>query len=67
MDYDCSMSLNVISWNATNQVVIFRYEREIQFLLFTRFSENPLEKQTKHESQNRSNGKFQGATGILKR
>lgn len=44
MDYDCSMSLNVISWNATNQVVIFRYEREIQFLLFTTFSENPLEK-----------------------
>ena len=44
MDYDCSMSLNVISWNVTNQVVIFRYEREIQFLLFTRFSENPLEK-----------------------
>ena len=44
MDYDCSMSLNVISWNATNQVEIFRYEQEIQFLLFTRFSENPLEK-----------------------
>ena len=27
MDYDCSMSLNAISWNATNQVVIFRTTR----------------------------------------
>lgn len=45
MDYDCSVSLNAISWKATNQAAIYRTTRgEIQCLLFTRFSENPVEK-----------------------